>query len=243
MKKIDFYQYSDIGNREKNEDSLAIVNTVNGYVFAVADGLGGHDKGERASKSVCDSIEKYYMSRDIFTKTDIEELYSICQSQLYAEQEECNAVNAMRTTLSMVCIDDNSIFISHIGDSRVYIYKEGESLRRTRDHSVPQVLCDVGEIKEEDIRFHEDRNKLTNVLGVKDQDPRVDVEDIIPRTDGIKILICSDGFWENINEKSMIDIFAASNTAQEALSSMIAVVKENGRNKKMDNNTAIVIFT
>lgn len=242
MLKIDYEMYSNIGSRDNNEDSITAIRTANGYVFAVADGLGGHARGKQASKCVCDCIENYFNDKPCFSREYIEDFYLQCQNQLCVAQEQYNGSDMMRTTLSMVCIDDNSIWISHIGDSRVYLYKDGANLWRTRDHSVSQILCDLGEIDEAEIRFHEDRNKLTRVLGIQDRTLKVDIEDSFARDECIKLIICSDGFWELINEDKMLEVLRNSPSAKDALDVMISIVEEAGKNVDMDNNSAIVIF-
>lgn len=239
---IDYCKYSDVGNRRINEDSMVIAELNNSYIFAVADGLGGHGKGDEASKTVCTYIEKYFKKKEDFSRQNIEVFYNLCQNELYEKQELLYSHNVMRTTLAMVCIDSESIIISHIGDSRVYVWNDGNVITRTRDHSVPQILCELGEISESEINSNENRNKLTRVLGVEARAVKAEIEEPLPRTSNTKLLICTDGFWEHLDENRISDVLRDSESARIAMDKMIELVKSGGQNKRMKNNTAIVIF-
>lgn len=241
MSKISYAQISELGNRAQNEDSYAIIKCRAGYVFVVADGLGGHGLGDVASGLVCSVLKKYYSRCREFTVEGIKEAYDLCQKALIEKQNKLKARGSMRTTLCLLLVGKDNVFISHIGDSRVYSYIDG-TLKRTVDHSVPQMLALTGEIEESEIRYHEDRNKLYRVMGVEDQPPQSTEEPMIGTASGMKFILCSDGFWEMINEEEMIACMESTSSPDACIKKMFSYVHLNGEGKNADNTTAILVW-
>ena len=130
----------------------------------------------------------------------------------------------------------------HIGDSRTYYFEEKRFIRRTVDHSVPQMLAAMGALAEDRIRFHEDRNRLLRVLGVEDTHPVAEVEDPIKLTGNQQFLLCSDGFWELITEEQMLLCLDEAEDPDLWLDNMLELVRINGKGKSMDNFTAIAVW-
>ena len=97
----------------------------------------------------------------------------------------------------------------HVGDSRLYYFKNGRIVKRTLDHSVPQMLVAAGEIDEKEIRHHPDRNRLVRVMGMEWDEPKYQVSEPMPEEPGQAFLLCSDGFWENIEEEQIIEFVLA----------------------------------
>ncbi len=216
---ISFAKYTDIGSRKVNEDSMLAVQDGSRYLFIVADGLGGHGMGDAASQLVCETIREYFLSHKPMDSFD--EIYRLCQQNLLAKQDELQASGKMRTTLNILWIEDDTAYWSHIGDSRTYYFSDGQLVKRTFDHSVPQMLAAAGQLEEKEIRFHEDRNRLLRVMGVSGQDPAFDTEDPIPLRGNQQFLLCSDGFWELITEELMEDWLNESDDPQFWLDNML----------------------
>lgn len=238
---VDYYSYTDVGDRENNEDCFLVLKTIFGYVIAVADGLGGHGKGEIASLSVCDSVRDFFENCENLDLEKIEDAYDYFQEVLHTKQSEYSEEGIIKTTLALVCIDDKKIYISHIGDTRVYLYSKNGRLTRTVDHSVSQVLCTMGEIEESEIRYHEDRNKLIRVLGMEDVAPKPEIEKPIDIEETSKILICTDGLWEHLNERDICDVVKEGNDSKSIVENLVEIVHKNSGMQSMDNNTAVVV--
>lgn len=237
-------KYSELGDRERNEDFYLTGSAYNSCFFALADGLGGHGLGDEASKSVCHTAIEYLTQNPEFTNEDFPKLYDICQEKLLIHQESKHANNKMRTTLNLLCIKGSIAYWSHIGDSRTYYIKDYKIEKRTSDHSVSQMLASVGEISDQDIRFHEDRNRLLRVLGDQDQDPKCEVETPVQLTGNQKFLLCSDGFWEFITEQQILQCLTKSETPTNWLENMLELVHQNKNSldKKMDNTTIVAVW-
>jgi len=230
---------SKIGSRKVNEDCVDIFKTENSYLFALADGLGGHKSGDIASKTVISKAGETFLAN-----TDTDDLLSLCfnnaQDTLMNEQEKTNL--DMKTTLVLLNKNGETIKGGHIGDSRTYIFQDEKLIGRTSDHSVPQMLYLTGEINEKDIRFHPDRNRLLRVMGVEWESPRYELSNEYPSTPGTSFLLCTDGFWELIDEKEMCRSLKQANNPEDWLTRMEKTVLKNGKRKNMDNYSAITIW-
>lgn len=228
------------GNREINEDS-AIVTEQNGkYCFIVADGLGGHGRGEVASALVVES------GRALFQRYEgnsfLKDCFENAQQELLEEQKRQNAHSEMKTTMVVLEMDSSQAQWGHVGDSRLYHFQKNKMISRTLDHSVPQMLVMAGEIKEKQIRGHEDRNRLLRVMGVEWGSPQYTLAEPVPTKAGQAFLLCTDGFWELIEEKTMMSLLKKSVSVDEWMERMTEEVQKNGLNKNMDNYTAIGIW-
>ena len=231
-----------IGNREINEDYANAKICGEDFLAVVADGLGGHDKGEVASKLVTDTMLDSY---DFEAEDRQEELHRVmkeAQQTLMDFQKKEKAEDSMKTTCVALAVHGNSAHIGHVGDSRGYAFYKNKTWTRTNDHSVTQMLAMAGEIKEKQIRYHEDRNKLLRVFGSEWYRDSCEFSPDI-ETDKVKtFLLCTDGFWELITEEQMQKLLKKSETPKEWLDKMIAVVEKAGQKLKMDNYTAIAVF-
>lgn len=239
--KFDIDLFSDQGTRTINEDYAVYKEDQGRLLVVVADGLGGHDRGEVASKHVAEYIRDNF---DFSAETDIEigrVIWAAQESLLQLQQDE-RSKNAMKTTVVVLVVNEKEIWLGHVGDSRGYIFKRFGKYLRTIDHSVPQMLSLAGEIKEEEIRYHSERSSLLRVLGSKWEKDAVELSNNVPITKVSGILLCTDGFWELIQEKDMEKLLKKSATAKEWIDSMAKVVRANGRDKEMDNYTACAVI-
>lgn len=228
------------GDREINEDCAAAVETNENYCFLLADGLGGHGKGEIASALVVESGK--YLFRQYQGESFLEDCFSTAQKDLMEEQKLQNAYSEMKTTMVALEIRGNMAKWGHIGDSRLYHFYKNKIVTRTLDHSVPQMLVMAGEIKEKQIRGHEDRNRLLRVMGVEWSSPQYTLAREVPLKECQAFLLCSDGFWELIEEKTMISLLKKSKSLDMWMEEMETEVRKNGIGKNMDNYTAIGIW-
>jgi serine/threonine protein phosphatase PrpC len=240
IRVIEFAILSKAGDRNINEDYVGNSQKDGKQLFCLADGLGGHGKGEVASELVVTH------ALAAFAAGDSENLLSACfaqaQERLLAEQIKENAKNEMKTTLALLLIQEDRASWGHVGDSRVYLFRKHKVLTRTLDHSVPQMLVATGEIKEKDIRFHEDRNRLIRVMGMEWNVPRYELSAETPLQAGDALLLCSDGFWEWLDEKEMSKSLKKAPTPDAWLGEMEMAVLTNGRGKNMDNYSAIAVL-
>lgn len=237
MLDISYGCLTNKGERSVNEDYIGIAITKQVVSFILCDGLGGHGNGDVASKFVVEQ-----MKHSLEEGRSIEESIMISQKALLKKQLDENAGNTMKTTLTCLSITDNNARFGHVGDSRIYYFEKAKYKLRSQDHSIPQMLVNRGDIREKDIRHHEDRSRLLRVMGTEWNEPKYQMVDHIPLTKNSSFLLCSDGFWELIDEKNMCKTLKKASDPDVWLKSMEEIIWKNGRGSNMDNYSAIAIF-
>lgn len=239
---MNYYSVSKTGNREVNEDSTGIIKGTDCTCFIVADGLGGHGKGDIASQIAVSAFKSVFEKKlTLPIEECLTSAFQNAQNAIISEQQRQGAMFQMKTTAAAVVFDHTSAICGHIGDTRIYTFAHNRIKERTLDHSVPQMLVLSREIKEKQIRNHPDRNKLLRVLGVQG-DIKIDSFRIDDLSKYQAVLLCSDGFWELILEKEMCRTLKKSCSAQEWIMRMCEIVERNGQGKEMDNYSAIAIW-
>ena len=238
---MEFCSISKPGNREINEDSLGpfICNGLAGFI--VADGLGGHGKGDIASQIAVKEFQNTLKrSNELSISQRLDTAIHNAQDAILLEQAHQNSPLQMKTTFAAVIMDGQTATCGHIGDSRIYVFRHNKIWKHTLDHSVPQMLVLSKEIKERDIRNHPDRNKLLRALGVEGT---VKYDDFEVETQKVQaLLLCSDGFWENILENEMCSLLKKSYSVQEWMDQMCEMVERRGVSRDMDNYSAIAVW-
>ena len=192
---------TDVGKvRANNQDAPIVSEKLR--LYGVADGMGGHKGGEVASTSARDDL-----LRELEGKTPsvaalsgaIEEV----NRQIYHQQEHDDALTGMGTTLSVLWMSDNFVYIGHVGDSRVYLLRDGEFKQMTLDHSLVEQLVREGVLTEEEAQNHPMRNIITRAIGT-DESVEVDVV-VEERRKGDLWLACSDGLHGLVDDRQMRD--------------------------------------
>ena len=205
--------------------------------WVLADGLGGHQGGATASRLAVDAVLAAFREKPAVSPDAAGAYVRRANQALIERQQTEPELRSMRTTIVVLLASPDAAAWAHIGDSRLYRFS-GKTWERTKDHSVPQRLADAGEIPEDRIRFHEDRNLLLKSLGSR-AGVGVDVaaSDRAPRA-GDAFLLASDGFWEWLTEAEMLEDLRSSSSCREWLAKMEARVQ--GRaTRGHDNYTAI----
>lgn len=233
---------SEPGEREYNEDYAGARQNGEAFCFVLADGLGGHGGGDEASRMVAEYILNDFEKQGEASEEYLRKCFEESQKLLMEEQEKQNRLYEMKTTLVVLLADGHNLQWGHIGDSRLYFYRNKKLKQRTLDHSVPQMLVAAGEIREEDIRGHADRNRLLRVMGSEWDHPRYQLSPPVERSGQEAFLLCSDGFWEWIEEKPMQAALKRAKSPAEWLEQMQKTVQKNGTGKGMDNYSAIAVF-
>lgn len=240
---IEYATFSNVGEKENNEDTVKVfVNPQTfTYGFVLADGLGGHGNGDVASNLVADCVGAIIENTDDITDTFLDECFSVSQ-RILMDEKEMKGLPSIKTTMVVLIINGRKASWGHVGDSRLYHFKKGKMISRTIDHSVPQMLAISGEIKESEIRHHPDRNKLLRALGIDDDSFSYEIDKINRRTvSDDTFLLCSDGFWEWIDEKTMSSILKKDLSVHDALMKMVSIVKSKGEGNDLDNYSAILV--
>lgn len=237
MLHIAYSTLSKTGGHPVNEDFLGVSITPEKSDFILCDGLGGHGNGDVASHFVVEQ-----MKHALESSFSVEESILKAQEKLLQKQTQENAKNSMKTTVACLEISNDIAKFAHVGDSRIYYFEKYKYIVRSQDHSVPQMLVNRGDIREKDIRHHEDRSRLLRVMGTEWENPKYQVMDGISLTKNSSFLLCSDGFWELIDEKMMCKTLKKADSPEKWLSDMETIVLKNGMGTNMDNYSAIAVF-
>ena len=230
--------YSHIGTRKNNEDSLA----ANTNAFIVCDGMGGHANGEIASKFVVDevlqSIEKKQLK---ITKETIEEILETVQGNLNKKLETQPELLKMGTTFAGVFFAKESVFVAHIGDSRVYVVRPSEEkIWHTWDHSLVGGLMKSGEITREKGRLHPMSHRISKAITANDKSRTVtsDIVQFNSIKKGDLFFLCSDGVNEAWKEHELMALLCNTDlTNKEKLKQ----IEDQCEKESRDNNTAILL--
>ncbi len=240
---IEYATLSEIGEKENNEDAVGVFTNKSlvAYGFVLADGLGGYGNGDIASRFVVDCVGAAIENTDCINGIFMDECFDTAQEMLMQEKE-LKGLPSIKTTMVMLLITGDEAQWGHIGDSRLYHFRDGKQLSRTVDHSVPQMLVISGQIKEKDIRHHPDRSVILRAMGTEWDSPAFEIAQRgMKLMKGDTFLLCSDGFWEWIDEKTIIKILKKNMSAYDSLREMAVEVKANGAGKGMDNYSAILV--
>lgn len=224
---------SNVGARSNNEDALRVRSREGSLLAVVADGLGGYDNGELASRLAVDSIFRELEPEQVDEDT-------LAYSLLHAHGAVLSARNCGKTTAAALWLSDGLGAAAHVGDSRIYQFRDGGIVYQSQDHSMVHLALTVGEITAQELRHHKDRNKLFRVLGEENEDLKVDSTELDIRP-GDRFLLCSDGFWEPVTEEEMLQDLEAAQTPQQWLDRMARRVSDAAA-PKQDNYSAICIF-
>ncbi len=198
-----------IGNvRKAQEDShdMAIM-TPNGDVFVVCDGMGGHVGGAKASSIAVDSIIEYFKKEKYDNIPQaLNEAIQYANMQIIGFASANPEFKGMGTTACIVVLQEKEAYIAHVGDSRIYLYlgKEKQLHRITKDHSYVQTLVDAGQISDDEAEHHPNKNRILKALGIRpDMSPTVDV--VHPKN-GDTFLICTDGLNGMISDNTILQV-------------------------------------
>jgi protein phosphatase len=239
MKIINHLYKKDIGGREEQQDSVNILQNEKTILMALADGMGGHSGGRKASELFVTTAEEHFKSRRYKEEKEFfNNIISDTVSKIEAYAKEQN--QDPHTTATLALIVDNQVHFTNVGDSRVYIFDKDALLIRTRDHSIPEMLLQMGEIEEHEMATHPDQNKLTKSLGSNLEVKATQYSYELKKGSDHAILLCSDGFWEYVKEDEM-RYFLFNFELEKALNSMIALAKKRGGER--GDNISVAVTT
>lgn len=231
---------SSPGGRVENQDAVGHRVANGSECWALADGLGGHRGGEVASRIAVDQILSSF-EKDPLISQEALNAHILRANRAVLEQQIAEPeLTHMRTTMVTLIASPEAAMWAHAGDSRLYRFREGKIQEQTLDDSVPQRLAAAGEISADQIRFHEDRSRLLNSLGAREQAATSNRALAGAPEPGDAFLLASDGFWECVTECEMEDDFGHAANAKAWIGKMEARVKERAP-ADHDNYSAIAV--
>ena len=225
------YAATNVGHvRKINEDSF--LDAQEEALWVVADGMGGHSRGDRASQSIIEALQSFKASKIALASVDdllnrLSDANTLCQRAARGQ--------VMGSTVAALYLHDQSAYILWAGDSRVYRHRNGNFAQLTDDHSLVQELHRLGELTAEEAENHPSSNVITRAIGVaEDIEIQVRQIDLEP---GDRFLVCSDGLFKDVTPAE-VDVNLALPSPRQALEELVKLALRRGGT---DNVTAIVV--
>lgn len=229
---------SDIGNvRKINEDSVGYYKDENFSIYIVADGMGGHNAGEVASKIAVDATISYIKSLNNLDnmKDILIESIKVANKQIFELSKSNDGLVGMGTTITSCLVKGKEMVVANVGDSSCYIMKYNGITKVTKDHSLVQQLVDEGSITEEEAVSHPNKNIITRALGTNIS-VEIDTFDV-DLTDVLRVILCTDGLSNGVNSSEMYDIILNNNN-EDACVQLIELSKLKGGR----DNISVIVF-
>jgi serine/threonine protein phosphatase PrpC len=217
--------------RQANEDSYF----ARAPLFAVADGMGGAQAGEVASRIAARAFErKRTVSREEPAEGQLEKIAQQANREIHKLAQEDSSRAGMGTTLTAALLRDDEVALGHVGDSRAYLLRDGQLKRLTKDHSLVEELRRQGRLTEEQAEEHPQRSIITRALG---PEPSVNVDTMtFPARDGDVFLLCSDGLTTMVSDEQIREILVSSRNLRAAVNKLVDAANQGGGR---DNITAV----
>jgi protein phosphatase len=217
--------------RTSNEDAFL----VEGHLFVVADGMGGHNAGEVASEMAVESLRR--AAANIVDEATLSTALQQANEEIHTESMMNHVRHGMGTTIAALAVTNNdTVLVANVGDARIYRWHEGNLSRVTKDHSYVQELVDEGVITLEEARVHPRRNIVTRALGI---DTQVEISTAtLPITIGARYVLCSDGLVDEVTDSEISAILSRYENSTAAAEALISAANSAGGR---DNITVIVV--
>jgi serine/threonine protein phosphatase PrpC len=244
--KYSLFQDTRIGKRPYQQDRIAHWHTKEAVFLVVADGMGGHAHGDVAAQVAVDCLGGAFVSEarpkladpDNFVFRAIGRAHAMILHQAQRQGLAQDPSNSPRTTVVACLVQDGYAYWSFVGDSRLYLIRDGRIVTRTRDHTPVQMLIDAGRIREEAAATHPDRNKLLQCLGGP-RPPRVEPTAHARLVQNDLVLLCSDGFWGPLTQRQLLGGVLGKDIGK-ALPEL-AGLAENRAGPRCDNISALAL--
>ena len=216
--------HSDIGDRDEQQDRVAVLRRHNALLVVLADGMGGHEDGALAAQTVIDSATNHLAARSADNPVDL--LTRIALDS----HHRINAIGNERdtsphSTCVLLHIGETTTAWAHVGDSRLYHFDRGRLQERTIDHSIVEIMRLQGRISEKEMKHHPSQNQLFGALG-GERPPQVETCHRNTR-DSDAFLLASDGLWGNVREAEMESVIKSQDLAI-ALPGLVQKAKTRG---------------
>lgn len=242
---MSFYMNSDKGNvRKNNEDSFLFESFEKLNILILADGIGGHERGEVASNCAVNVVMNYIKDNyKLYANYSHLLVDAFCEANKIIYQMNLEEISegepisrkTMGTTLETLLIDGDTLYFAHVGDSRIYI-KDDNFKMLTKDHSLVQYLYSSGALTEEEVENYSDKNSLLRAIGTEKY-IEVDVDSMKIKNNDI-LLVCSDGLTNEMSDDEISEMLDLKYSAKEMVDNIISTVK----NGLARDNVTVGIF-
>lgn len=231
-----------LGNRKNNQDRLGVAESHGGVVLILGDGLGGKPGGELASETLVKSVQ-HELRHEIMPVDEpqklLEKLIIKAHYAVRSAGKKQDPPIEPGSTAVLCLIQNKKAWWAHVGDSRLYLFRDGLPIYRTQDDSFVEHLYQKGEISIEKRAGHPMRNYVTQCIGLMEVEPKVSVSNGVDLQVGDTLLLCSDGFWEPLDD-AQIGSNLIDNGIKDSITKLAARA-EQASYPKSDNTTAVAL--
>jgi protein phosphatase len=218
--------------RRRNEDSFVVEPPL----FVVADGMGGAQAGEVASRLAAASFREFHEADELEPEPRLEAIIQEANRRIFDRARHDTGLSGMGTTVTAALLGEDAIAMGHVGDSRAYRVREGELEQLTQDHSLVADLIRSGRLTPEEAEDHPQRSVITRALGT---DPDVDVDTfLVEARPGDLFLICSDGLTSMVPEEEILETLRTSPTLDQAAKALVKAANKQGG----EDNITVILF-
>ncbi|MDO4778774.1 MAG: Stp1/IreP family PP2C-type Ser/Thr phosphatase [Tissierellia bacterium] len=236
-----YYSITDIGKvREINEDNYANYIGSRFSLFVVADGMGGHNAGEVASKLAVESVRDYVIKNkntNDFEKLSMDSM-KYANDQIIAMANKDQNLENMGTTAVSAIVHENKCYVSNVGDSRLYLIRDGKISQITKDHSYVQELIDEGLLTLEEAKFFSKKNYITNALGSDNNDFEIAIYTVELKNKD-RVLLVTDGLTSMVDDDEILDLFSLDLDLKETAEILVYMANSMGGY----DNITLTLFT
>lgn len=242
----EFGETTSVGGRNYNEDFVCRWGNDDWACFVVADGAGGHGGGDVAAKLAAEYIVNMFSASPTLEPLQLQQWVAQANEQILLRQHDGAALSNMHTTVVAVFLSlrTSQMRWIHVGDSRLYLFRDNKLLFRTKDHSTVQAMIDAGALSDDATRSHPKRNELYAALGEPTQNIPIEACEFALRLwPNDFILMCSDGLWEHVEDDEIFECYRSSQgTLNEFLKDLTALALSKATSKRPDNLSAIALL-
>ena len=242
MWRLDAGYWSDQGDRENNEDCAEVLD--NGRVAMIADGMGGRHGGGLASRLAVEAVRHFAgtsMPPEATEETVFpwfKRIFQAANQRILDAGRDDVDLQEMGTTLTLGLIQDGRLFFGHMGDSRLYRWREGHGEQLTEDHTEAQEFVRQGWFSSEEAARSRYHHILTRWLGtIRALEPQLGSCEV---QEGDRLLLCTDGFYDQIEASNLSLLLGAEQLSQEVAEKLVRTARKSGR-PRQDNITALVV--
>ena len=236
----------ELGDRASNQDFFGSALQDELACFVVSDGVGGLQGGEIASRTVVDAMLSRFKQESLFGERALRSYLDHAIEQVAVRKTLDLQLKDMSATVATVLIDcrNHQAQFAHLGDTRIYLFRRKKLFMTTKDHSLVQQFIDAGYCTSDQLRVHALRSTLFAAVGIESETPVEAIDSPVMLEDGDALLICTDGFWEWIDEAGMEAALLQASDVGDWLGRMttIAAAGSRGSDKQRDNSTALAIW-
>ena len=227
---------SDVGcQRENNEDSYLYWEPVGdeefqrkGRLAVIADGMGGHEGGQEASRLAVETVREVYdQAFHDDPQAALVESFVAAHARIQDYADRHPAFQGMGTTCTALVLRGRQLYFAHVGDSRLYLVRDASILRLTRDHSYVGRLVESGIVRAEDAEKHPQRHILTAALGAGRELAVDSAQQSVALLEGDDLLLCTDGLWSVVTEEEL-EATVSSNAPAECCAALVKLARQRG---------------